>query len=126
MPQGRSASSGWLVKDINEVTKGLEQVAAYLDDVIAFDSDPPTHVGTIRAFFVRLCKHNLKLSPSKSRLRAMDVGFLGHSIPPAGVRPNADKVSALKLMLRPRDLKQLPSLLGGPSYYRTFLPDIST
>ena len=37
MPQGISASPDWFVKVISEVTKGLEQVAAYLDDVIVFD-----------------------------------------------------------------------------------------
>ena len=50
---------------------------------------------------------------------------MGHSISPAGVRPNADKVSALTLMPMPSDLKQLRSLLGGVSYYRKFLPDMS-
>ena len=48
MPQGSSASPGWFVKVINEVIEGLEQVAAYLDDVIVFDSDPTAHVDTMR------------------------------------------------------------------------------
>ena len=47
MPQGSNASTGWLVKIINEVIKGLEQVAAYLDDVIVSDSDPTAHVKTM-------------------------------------------------------------------------------
>ena len=34
MPQDSSASPGWFVKVIDEVIKGLKQVAAYLDDVI--------------------------------------------------------------------------------------------
>ena len=63
MPQGSSASPGWFVKVINEVIKDLKQVAAYLDDVIVFDSDPIAHVQTIRSLFERLRKHNLKLSP---------------------------------------------------------------
>ena len=125
MPHGSSASSGWLVKVINEVTKGLEQVSAYLDNVIVFDSDPSTHVKTIRALFKGLRKHNLELSPSKVRLGATDADLLGHSISPAGVRPNAEKVPALALMSMPRDLKQLRSFLGGLSYNRTFLPDMS-
>ena len=90
-----------------------------------FDSDPSTHVKTLRALFERLRKHNLKLSPSKARLGATDADFLGHSISPAGARPNAENVSALTLMPMPRDLKQLRSLLGGLSYYRKFLPDMS-
>ena len=56
VPQGSNASPGWFVNVINEVTKGLEQVAAYLDDVIVFDSDPSIHVETI---FERPRKHNL-------------------------------------------------------------------
>ena len=32
MLQGSSAAPGWFVKVINQVTKGLERVAAYLDD----------------------------------------------------------------------------------------------
>ena len=54
MLQGSSASSGWFVKVINKVTKGLKQVVAYLDDVIVFDSDPVAHVRTIRSLFERL------------------------------------------------------------------------
>ena len=68
MPQGSSASQGWFVKVINEVIKGLKQVAAYLDDVIVFDSDPIAHVQTIRSLFKRLREHNLKLSPPEGAI----------------------------------------------------------
>ena len=92
MPQGSSASSGWYVRAINEVLKGLEHVAAYFDDLIVSDFDPTTHVKTMLALFERLRKHNLKLSLSKARLGATDADFLGHSISPAGVRPSAENI----------------------------------
>ena len=91
MPQGSSASPVWFVKVINEVIKGLEQVAAYLNDVIVFDSDPTAHVKTMRTLFERLRTHYLKISPSKARLGATDAALLGHSISPTGVRPHAEK-----------------------------------
>ena len=105
MPQGSSASSEWFVKVSDEVIKGLEQVAAYLDDVIVFDFDPTALFKTMRALFERLRLHNLKFSPSKARLGATDADFLGHSISPAGVRPNAEQKSALIIKPMPRDLK---------------------
>ena len=80
MPQDSSASPGWFVKVVNEVVKDLKQVAAYLDGVIVFDSDPVAHARTIRSLFERLQNHNFKLSPSKARWGATDVNFLGHSI----------------------------------------------
>ena len=68
---------------------------------------------------------NLKLSPSKARLGATDANFLGHSISPAGLCPNAEKVSALINMPMPTDVKQIRTLMGGINYYRNFLPKLS-
>ena len=80
-------------------------MAAYLDDVIVFDSDPVAHVRTIRSLFERLRKHNPKLSPSKARLGATDANGLGHSISLTGLRPNAERVPALTNMPMPTDVK---------------------
>ena len=110
---------------IDEVIKGLAQVAAYLEDVIVFDSDPTAHVKTIRALFECLRKHNLKLPPSKARLGARDARFLGHFIPPAGICPNEEKKSALMKVPMPKHFKKVRALMGGVRYYRKFLPDLS-
>ena len=66
MPQGSSASPRSFVKVINEVIKDLERVAAYLDDVIVFDTDPASHVDNIRDLFQRLRKQP-KTSPRQSQ-----------------------------------------------------------
>ena len=42
-------------------------------------------------FFLRLRKHNIKLSPSKATIGATDADFLRHTISPAGIMPNAQK-----------------------------------
>ena len=125
MPQGSSDSPGWFVKVINEVIKGLKQVAAYLDGVIFFDSDTVVHVRTTRPLFERLRKHKIKLSPSNARLGATDANFPGHSISPAGLRPNAEKVSTLTNMPMPPDVKKVRALMGGINCYRKCLPDFS-
>ena len=101
---------------INEVIKGLANVAAYLDDVIVFDPDPSAHVPTITGPFKQLRKHNLKRSPSKAKIGATVADFSSHTISPAGIRPNASKVAALTKMPMPSDLKQYgPSLAVYPT-----------
>ena len=89
MPQGSSAAPGWFVKVINEIIKGLVRVATYFDDVIVFDAYPSLHVTYMKNFFLRLRKHNLTLSPSKATIAATDAEFLGHTISPTGIMPNA-------------------------------------
>ena len=125
MPQGSSASPGWFVKVINEVIKGLERVAAYLDDIIVFDPTPSDHTTNIRALFARLRRHNLKLSPAKAKIGATTADFLGHTITAGGFSPNSDKVAALVKMPMPKNKKQVRSLLGGINYYGKFLPNLS-
>ena len=125
MPKGSSTAPGWFVKVINEVIKGLANVAAYLDDAIVFDPNPEAHVLNIKEFLKQLRKQNLKRSRSKASIGATDAEFLDHTISRAGVRPNADKVAALMDMTMPLDIKQLRSLLGGLSYYRKILADVA-
>ena len=93
MPQDSSALPGWFVKVINEVIKDLNQVAAYLDDVIVFDSDPIAHVQTIHSLVERLRKHNIKFSPSKARLGAT-YAVHGPLHFPGGPTPDRRKMSA--------------------------------
>ena len=124
-PQGSSVSPGCFVKVINEVIKGLDRVAAYLDDVIVFEADPSLHVANMKEFFLRLGKHNFKLSPSKAIIGSTDADFLGHTISPASIMPNAQQVEVLMKMAAPEDLKPLRSLLGGRFYYRKCLGDMA-
>ena len=100
-------------------------MVAYFDDDLVFDSDPVAHVQTIRSLFERLRKHNVKLSPLKAPLGATDTNFLGHSISPVGLRPNAEKVSALINIPTPTDVKQVRALMGGINYYRKIMPGLS-
>ncbi|CAB1099790.1 unnamed protein product [Ectocarpus sp. CCAP 1310/34] len=125
MPMDASQSSGWWMKVINAVIKNLEGVDEYLDNVVLYDKTPADHVRTMRAFLQRLRKHRLKLSPPKVTIGTTHPAFLGHTITPDGIRPNANKVAALAAMPMPTDLKKLRSLLCGLSYYRSFVKKMS-
>ena len=126
MPQGSGAAPGWFVKVINEVIKGIERVAAYVDDIIVSDPDPAAHTVSIRAMFKNLRKNNLKLSPAKGKISTTKADFLRHTISPDGVSPNADKVAAITMMPMSKSVKQIRALLGGIGCYRKFLENLST
>ena len=110
MPHGSSAAPGWFVKVINEVIKGLANMAAYLDDVSVFDLDPATHVLNIKELFKQLRKDNRKLTPSTANSGATD----------SEMRPSVSKVASLNNMPIPKDLRLLRPLLVGLSYCRKF------
>ena len=126
MPQGASGAPGTFQRLMNRVTDGLTNVRMYIDDAIVFDPDPATHISSLGTFLDRLRQHNLKLAPAKARIGATSIDFLGYTISPNGLRPNAAKVTDLSRQPMPANISQLRSLLGGISYYRRFLPDLAT
>ena len=121
MPQGAAGAPAWFVSVMRLVTGGLDNIRLYLDDATGLDDSPITHVAILATFFARQRLHNLKLSPKKTRIGVVCVDFLENVIPQDGVRPNDDKIAAQTRIPMPRDIKQLSSLLGGLSYYRKFL-----
>ena len=82
-------------------------------------------VDYIERFLKALTKYNLKVSPSKSEIGAEEISVLGHTISPRGVQPDAKKVDALRKLPVSNNVSELRSLLGGLSYYRKFLPNLS-
>lgn len=84
---------GGLLRSLTRLSKYLERVAAYLDDVIVFDPDPAFHVD-IRALYEGVLQQNLKLSPAKAKLGATDADVLRRTISSFGANTNADKVAA--------------------------------
>ena len=82
-------------------------------------------VDYIENFMTALIKHNLKISPSKSEIGAQKTSFLGHTISPRGVKPEAKKGDALRKLPMPNNVSELRSLLGELSYCRKFLPSLS-
>ncbi|CAM9575887.1 unnamed protein product, partial [Sphacelaria rigidula] len=116
MPQGAATAPGCFQCLMQRVTEGLEHIIMYLDDVIAFDASPTAHTRTLREFPSRLRTRDLKLSPSKARLGAADLDFLGHSISPAGLHPDTNKAKAMTDLPMPTNISHLRFLLDGLSH----------
>ena len=126
MPMGTSGSPGHFQRVMQHVTADLAHfVTLYIDDVLVRSNDEASMVDHIERFLKALTKHNLKISPSKTEIGAEEINFLGQTISPRGVKPDAKKVDALRKLPMPNNITELRSLLGGLSYYRKFLPNLS-
>ena len=78
------------------------------------------------SFFERLMIFNLKLAPKKAYIGVRVIKFLGHRVTAKGVEPDPEKVEAMIKLPTPSNVRQLRSLLGALSYYRKFLPQMTT
>ena len=73
----------------------------------------------------RARKVNLKLNKSKVKLRQAQVKFAGHVISKDGLKPDSDKVTAIKNMLKPTSKSEVVTLLGFVNFLSKFLTKLS-
>lgn len=104
----------------------LQEVVAFLDDLIIFSSSLEEHEERRMKVLKRIADFGLKLSPSKCKFFQTSVKYLGHVISAQGIQPNPDKVAAVKEWPQPQTAKELRSFLGFTGYYRRFVRDYAS
>ncbi|GFW58334.1 retrovirus-related Pol polyprotein from transposon 297 [Trichonephila clavipes] len=93
----------------------------YLDDIIVFSETFEDHLIRLRLVLKCLQEAGLKLNLKKCLFAAQEVKILGHLVSSNGVRPDPDKVKAVKNFPTPKNIHDIRSLLGLCSYFRRFI-----
>ena len=97
----------------------------YLDDIIILGTSLQEHIENIKTIFNTLKEHNLKVQLDKSEFLRKEVAYLGHIVTKDGIRPNPDKINAVKSFPIPKTPKEIKQFLGLIGYYRKFIPNFA-
>lgn len=98
----------------------------YLDDLVIVSKDFETHLKILTEVFKRLKEAGLALNKDKCKFGRDELKFLGYIVNRSGLNTDPEKVSAIVNLPVPRTVRQVKQLLGMVSWYRRFLPDLST
>lgn len=97
----------------------------YLDDIVIYSTSLEEHIQHLKKVLGKLRTANLKIQLDKSEFLKKECSFLGHVISTDGIKPNPDKIHAIKAFPVPKTQKQIKSFLGLLGYYRKFIQDFS-
>lgn len=108
------------------VLQGLDSfVLAYLDDILIFSKSIEEHERHLRTVFDRLRQHGLKLKAKKCSFMKEQTQYFGFIIDKRGVRPDPDKVAAIRSLPSPTSVREVRSFIGMCRYYRRYVPNFS-
>lgn len=127
MPFGLKNAPATFQKVMDGILRGIqnEKCLVYLDDIIIFSTSLQEHLERLREVFKRLRESNFKIQLDKSEFLRREVAYLGHMVTPDGVRPNPDKILAIKNYPIPTTTKQIKGFLGLLGYYRRFIKNFA-
>ena len=125
MPFGLRNAAQTFQRFMNTITRGLEGVYVYIDDILVASENKLDHEKHLRKLFSRLSENGLVVNPSKSVLGTKEVDFLGFHVNTEGVKPQEDKVKAIREFKTPETYGQLSEFLGMMNFYHRFIPRCS-
>ena len=127
MPFGLKNAPSTFQRVMDNILRGLlnKICLVYLDDIIVFASNLKEHLDRLNLVFDRLNRANFKIQLDKCEFLKREVAFLGHIVTPEGVKPNPDKIKAIKNFPIPTTAKQIKSFLGLLGYYRKFIANFA-
>ncbi|GFX62137.1 retrovirus-related Pol polyprotein from transposon opus [Trichonephila clavipes] len=93
----------------------------YLDDIIVFSETFEDHLIRLRLVLKCLQEAGLKLNSKEVSFAAQEVKIQGHHVSSNGVRPDPDKIKAVRNFPTPKNIHDIRSFLGLCSYFRRFI-----
>jgi hypothetical protein len=119
MPFGLKNAPSHFNRWLDKVLKNIK-AQRYVDDIIIATKTLDDHF-KILADVLEACRINgVKLRTSKCTFLKTSIKVLGHIVSADGLKPDPEKVKAIREYGKPIKVKELKSFLGLLSYYRKF------
>ncbi|GBN62681.1 Retrovirus-related Pol polyprotein from transposon opus [Araneus ventricosus] len=122
MQFGLCNASATFQRFIDEVTRGLPGVYAFVDDILIASKNHEDHYQHLKTLFSRSDEYGLCINVSKCMFGVLTIDFLGFNLSENGIKPLPDKVKCILDFPKPDTLTQLRRFLGMFNFYRCFIP----
>lgn len=119
---GISSAPAIIQKTLDCILKDCKNTQCYLDDVLITGSSFNDCVRNTEMVLRKLSESNVRLNLHKSKFFQESVKYLGHIIGPNYIKPDPEKIYAIKLAPVPKTVTELKSFMGLLNYYRKFAP----
>ena len=125
LPFGLNVSQDIFQARMDEILEGLEGVVGIHDDVCVHGKTNEEHDRNLKALMDRAAESGLVFNSEKCDIRKPEISFFGNIYSASGIRPDPEKVKAIKNMPAPESKEDMQRFLGIMTYMANFMPNFS-
>ncbi|KAL5510796.1 hypothetical protein EMCRGX_G006398 [Ephydatia muelleri] len=131
LPFGLSSAPEEFQRRLQGVLHGVEGIAVVADDILVFGTGNTeeearlSHDARLIKLLERAREVNLKFNQEKLRLHLTELAYIGHHLSKDGIKPDPNKVAAVRNMPQPRTVQDVRRFLGMCNYLSRFMPTLS-
>lgn len=98
----------------------------FVDDIIIFSDTVDQHYIHVQNVLTSINNARMTIKLKKCKMGKNEVRFLGHLVSHRTIKPDPEKIAAVKAFPVPTTVVQLQSFIGLVGYYRRFIRQLST
>lgn len=131
LPFGIASAPEIFQLKLQQIIQDLEGVECLADDLLIYgvgdtlEEALRNHNVCLRELLRRLDENNVKLNRSKLKLCQTSVKFYGHVLTDHGLRPDEEKISAIRNYPTPCNRKEVHRFVGMVNYLSRYIPNLS-
>jgi transposase InsO family protein len=125
LPFGISPAPEVFHRIVADVIQDMPGVMHFVDDVLVWGNTKEEHDERLKEVLRRFEASGFVFNPTKCEFGKTEVMFLGHLVDGTRVRPNPQKVAAVKEFPTPQCADDVRRLLGVATYISKFIPRFS-
>ena len=122
LPFGIKSAPEMYQRAMDEMLEGIDHAYAIMDDILVAGRDISHHDSVLEKVLFCAKSYNMKLNFDKVRVRKQQVPYVGHIISAEGLKPDPEKVRAMKEMPPTTTKEDVRRFLGSIQYLAKFLP----
>lgn len=128
MPFGLTNAPATFQNLIDQVLRPMsgKNVFVYMDDILCISRTFEEHIEVVDKVFNLLYEAGLQINWDKCDLLKSELEYLGHRVGNGQIKTSPSKIESIVKFPAPRTPKQLKSFLGLCSWYKRFIPSLST
>lgn len=125
LPFGLASAPEVFQNLITTLLEGMTNTDVSMDDILIYATSEEQLRELTTEVMNRLHQAGLKLNKEKCCFAKRSVKFLGHIVSDTGLKPDPEKIEAIRRLKVPENKKQLQRLIGMVTYLSKFITNLS-